>query len=378
MGNSREEIVSKVLYVDSESEIFGGGQVSLLELLKGIDKTKYVPQVIISESGKLRDKIAELSIKCDVMPLSRISILQIHTIIGTIWKLYSFIKNENIAVVHVNNSRSMLYMAIVGLFIPVPIIWHVRVPKSDGLLDRFLAFKASVVITVSKSVKARFRWIKGDKVRVIYNGVDTERFSPKKTSKGNRHSILKIGEDIIIGTVGRLSPEKGIEYLISGMSEIVKEFPKAKLLIVGSGQKAYKISLQNRIKREGLSSHISIIDFLDDIHEVYQCFDVYCLSSLTEGFNRTLLEAMSIGLPVIATAVGGNREIIEDSVNGILVQACDPGALSAATIGLLKDRIKCAEMGKAGRKKIFEKFGIRRNSQLTQLIYEEVITENCD
>lgn len=358
-------------------KFLGGGQISLLELLKELDRTKYFPHVIISESKIFREKIAQLSIQCKVLPIPRINILQIYKFISTIWNLYKFIKKENIAVIHANNSRSMIYIAFVGLFIPIPIVWHVRVPISDGFLDRILAARATIVITVSKSVKERFRWIKNDKIRVVYNGVNTERFCPRKNLKENKHNQGITGEDRIIGTVGRLSPEKGLEYLISGMSDIVKVFPKAKLLIVGSGKEAYRNALEDKIKREGLSSNIFIMDFLDDIHEVFQIFDVYCLSSLTEGFNRTLLEAMSAGLPVIATAVGGNREIVVDSVNGILVQACDSHALSTATIGLLEDKNKSVKMGQAGRKIVFEKYSIYKNTQLTQSIYEEVIAKKC-
>lgn len=174
--------------------------------------------------------------------------------------------------------------------------------------------------------------------------------------------------------MGRLSPEKGLEFIITGMVDIVKVYPNTKLIIVGSGNEEYKLKLQETIKQLGLSSNILLVGFVDDITKILRCLDIYCLSSLTEGCNRTLLEAMAVGLPVVATAVGGNVEIVEDSVNGILVPPNDPRGLASAILDLLKDKKRSDKMGKTGRKVIFEKFGIKKNVQLTQSIYEEIIS----
>lgn len=157
-----------ILYVDTESDIYGGGQISLIELLKEIDRNKFNPYVIISGTVKLKEKMERLSLNCTILPMPKINLAKIYHFLCAIWKLCRLIQKEHITVIHTNTSRAMIYMAVVGLIVQIPIIWHVRIPHSDGLLDRILAYRANIIVAVSQAVKERFGWIKNDKIRVIY------------------------------------------------------------------------------------------------------------------------------------------------------------------------------------------------------------------
>jgi glycosyltransferase involved in cell wall biosynthesis len=132
----------------------------------------------------------------------------------------------------------------------------VRIPHPDKLLDRFLVPFTSRIITVSRCVKRRFSWLKKDKVKIIYNGVDIQKFSPGLAQDNVREKFDINIKDIVIGTVGRLSTEKGFEYLISAIREVVNVYPRTKVLIVGNGNDRYHLSLQAKVKDLELKNYI--------------------------------------------------------------------------------------------------------------------------
>lgn len=363
-----------ILYIDSSQGIYGGGQISLLELLKNIDRTKFRPVVILSEAGKLQKEIEQIDLDCKIISMPSITLFNIFSCIVAIWKLGLFMRKRQITLVHTNTSRATIYAGLASLISRIPVVWHIRIPHSDGLLDRFLASRSSHLITVSQAVKRRFNWLREGKIRVIYNGVDTKRFSPGPTYNDLRRKLNLNDENIVIATVGRLSHEKGLEFLISALEGIVEKYPQTKVLIVGNGNEEYHLSLQAKAKNLGLSSNVIFAGFREDIPEILRCVDVFCLPSLTEGFNRTLLEAMACGLPVVATSVGGNVELVQNSLPGLLVPPNNSSALAAAIVELLKNRTKSQKMGMDGRRIVEENFSIETNVRQTEALYEEIIS----
>jgi len=367
-----------ILYIDSSQGIYGGGQISLLELLKNIDRIKFRPVIILSETGKLQEEVEKNTLDYKIIAMPRISPFNIISCIASIWKLSIFMKKRQITLVHTNTSRATIYAGLAVLILRIPVVWHIRIPHSDGLLDRFLASRSSHLITVSQSVERRFNWLRKGKIRVIYNGVDTERFSPGPTDNELRKKLNLDNENIVIATVGRLSREKGLEFLISALEDIVGKYPQAKVLIVGNGNgngnEEYLLSLQAQAEELGLSSNVVFAGFHEDIPEILRSVDVFCLPSLTEGFNRTLLEAMACGLPVVATSVGGNVELVQNSLPGLLVPPNNYSALASAIVDILKNRTKARKMGMEGRRIIEESFSIQTNARQIEALYEEIIS----
>ena len=362
-----------VLYIESSEAIFGGGQISLLELLANIDMTKFLPLVIVGEEGKLKKEIKKLGVECTLLLMPRFKWLNAFPFFAGIWQIFNFVRKKKIKLIHSNASRATLYAGPVAKILRIPLIWHVRVPHPDKLLDRFLVLFASRIIAVSRIVKRRFEWFKKDRVEIIYNGVDTQRFSPGKAQDDVRKKFNINSQDIVIGTVGRLSPEKGLEYLISAIREVVNLYPRTKVLIVGDGDEKYRLSLQEKVKDLELSSHIFFVGFYEDVPQILRCLDIFSLPSLFEAFNRSLLEAMACGLPVVATAVGGNVEIVQDGVNGLLVPPINPGALAFAITELLKDKEKARKMGGEGKLLVEENFSIDINVRKIEKLYMQIL-----
>ena len=201
------------------------------------------------------------------------------------------------------------------------------------------------------------------------------KFSPGSAPDEVRKRFHINREDIVVGTVGRISPEKGFEYLITAIRDVVVEYPQVKVLIAGNGNEEYRRYLLGKINESELSPNILFTGFYGNIPLIMRCLDIYCLPSLSEGFNRSLLEAMACGLPVIATKVGGNIEIVQDGINGLLVMPGNPESLASAVRELVKDVEKSRKMGMEGRRYVEGKFSIKTNVARTEEIYEEVISK---
>jgi glycosyltransferase involved in cell wall biosynthesis len=356
--------------------MYGGGQISLLELLKKIDRTKFKSIVVLSEAGKLQKAAEQINLDYKIISMPAIKPLGIFSFIGAIWKLVCFIKKSQITLIHTNTSRATVYVGLATLVFDIPVVWHVRIPHSDGILDRYLASRSSRIIAVSQAVKRRFIWLKKEKIKVIYNGVDTKIFSPRPANNHIRKDLNFADEDVVIGTVGRISSEKGLEFLISAMKDVVKVYPRTRVLIVGTGDMEYYRALKAKANGLSLSSNIIFTGFREDIPEILSCIDIYCLPSLTEGFNRTLLEAMACGLPIVTTSVGGNVEIVQDGLNGLLVPPRNPSALASAIIELLQNKTKAQKMGTEGRRVVEQNFNIQTNVNQIQELYFNLIKFN--
>ena len=363
----------RVLYIDSSERIFGGGQISLLELLANIDKTKFLPLVIVSKEGKLKKEIKKLGAECRVIPMPSLRWLNPFHFLAGIWRIFIYTSKKKVKLIHSNTSRATLYAGPVAKILGIPLVWHVRIPHPDNLLDRILVPFCSRIVAVSRCVKRRFGEFKKIKVKIVYNGVDTKKFSPGLAEDDVRKKFQINSKDIVIGAVGRLSPEKGLEYLISAIRDVVNVYPRTKVLVVGNGDDRYRLSLQAKVKDLELSSHIIFAGFYEDMPQILRCMDIFSLPSLSEGFNRSLLEAMACGLPVVATSVGGNIEIVQNGVNGLLVPPGNPEALASAVTELLKDKEKARKMGLEGQRLVEENFSMEKNVEKIERLYLQIL-----
>ncbi len=224
---------------------------------------------------------------------------------------------------------------------------------------RRLAPLVSRFVTVSDDLR---RWlvehvgVPTAKVTRIYNGVDTSRFFPVDTS-GRRWLAGSGPDEPVVGTVGRLDPVKDHAGLIQAFGRLAGDHPGARLLIVGNGPCRRELETLAASLTPG---RVTFAGERGDVPELLRSMDVFALASLGEGISNTILEAMATGLPVVATAVGGNPELVEDGVNGALVPRRDPAALAAAIGRYLDDAHLRAVHGKASRERAMERFSLER------------------
>lgn len=193
------------------------------------------------------------------------------------------------------------------------------------------------------------------KIRQIYNGVDLTKFTNQTKVRSNHiPPSLSDEHNLVIGTVGRLTPVKDQQGLLDAVALLLKLNPsfvdRLQLLIVGDG--ALRNALELHAKKLGLSEQVWFVGDREDVPQLLQCMDIFVLPSLAEGISNTLLEAMACSLPVVATRVGGTPEIIADGEQGLLVQPQNPDALARALLQLLNDEVLRKQYGSSGRKKV--------------------------
>jgi len=360
-----------VLYISDFGDIVGGGEVSFLGLLAHLDLSRFTPVAVCPAEGTLADEIRKLGITVHIVPMPRLRWGNPLRLFRSIRSLVRLIRDKEITLAHTNGSRCGVYGGIACKIAGVPMLWHVRILESDGLLDRFLAGLSVMVLVNSKAVRKRFSWMKvQNKVRVVYNGIDLGRFE-NRGGRGLRKA-LGLGENTaLIGTVGRLDWYKAHKYFLQAAQKVKLLVPDSHFLIVGEGEK--RASLEREAKKLGIASCVTFAGYRRDIPEILSDLDVFALSSVSEGFGRVVAEAMACGKPVVATRVGGILEVVEDGVTGKLVPPANPLALAGAVVDLLRDKAKAAAMGAAGHKRAAI-FSIESNVEKTQEIYAGVLS----
>ena len=209
------------------------------------------------------------------------------------------------------------------------------------------------------------------KLHHIYNGVDSEKFHPRE---GARPAFAH-PDSIVFGSVGRMVAVKDYPTLTRAFIQLVRQQPeraaRARLVIVGEGP-ARKTCL-DLLQAAGLAHLAWLPGARDDIADIMQVLDVFVLPSKNEGISNTILEALASGLPVIATAVGGNLELVEAGVNGMLVQPGDVGGMAQALLGYLDAPARIAEHGEHARQHAVQRFSIPVMAEAYATVYDQTL-----
>ncbi|HEY2989029.1 MAG TPA: GT4 family glycosyltransferase PelF [Candidatus Binatia bacterium] len=210
-----------------------------------------------------------------------------------------------------------------------------------------------------------------DKIHVIKNGIDLSRFVRRPDNSGLRSEFGLSPSTPLVIVLSRLSKIKGIEYFLEAAAILAQRFDDARFLIVGDlkDDPAYRAQLERLAIDLGVGQRVIFTGFRLDVAELLSEANVSVLPSLTEGLSNTLLESMAAGLPVVATNVGGNSEIVEDGITGFLVPPKDPGALAQSISALLANRETARRFGEAGRERVAQHFSLERMVAATEDLY---------
>jgi glycosyltransferase involved in cell wall biosynthesis len=296
-------------------------------------------------------------------------------------RLYLLIKGQKIDIIHVNGSRACFYGGLVGRVLNIPVIWHVRETQKDLFVyDLFLSIISNVIICVSKSVqKKRFKVfgrVIDRKIKVIYNGVDTTKFRSDEKSKESYKKELNVDvNDCLFGSVANIYPLKGQDFIINGFAKAKKLNPglSVKLLFVGRLlDSEYKKSLEAIIAENEIKQDVIFLEYTSDVKRIYSALDVFTLPSIREGFSRSLLESMSMGLPVLATNISAIKEAVAEGENAILVNYNDVNTMAAAIKKLSENVQLRLKMGINNRNNIVKRFDLTVHTESIQKIYSKL------
>jgi len=206
---------------------------------------------------------------------------------------------------------------------------------------------------------------------VIRNGITVSRFERKQRGAILRQELGLPAAARLVGVFSRLNRMKGVEYFLEAAKVLAERLPDVCFLVVGDG--GIRPELEERAARLGLGGRIVFTGFRSDIPDLLSEAAVSVLPSLSEGISNTLLESMASGVPVVATRVGGNPEVVEDGVSGLLVPPRDSAALAAAIGRILEDEQLASALGQAGMRRVSELFSIESSVHQTEHLYERLV-----
>ena len=289
-------------------------------------------------------------------------------------RLYRLFKNLRPAVVHTRNLAAL--EAVVPAWaagVPVRIHgehgWNREDPEGRRLryqyMRRFYRPFVHRYVALSRHLQDYLEQRVGvphERVSQMYNGVDTERFHPGEARRPIPGCPFGGAEDWLVGWVGRMDPVKDLAGLLLAFARSLQLSPLAarhmRLVLVGEGPE--RQALERLIDRHGLRERVWLAGERADVAELMRGFDCFALPSLGEGISNTILEAMASRLPVVATRVGGNGELIESGMTGVLVPRSDPDALARALLGYFGDRATARRHAKAARRAAESHFSLGR------------------
>ena len=251
--------------------------------------------------------------------------------------------------------------------------WFLRIFE-EKMLER--SNKIIAVSDFTRRELLQYYKVKEEKIRVIHNGVDVNKFKPARDKRKAKEELGLNPEDIAILSVGRLYARKGLFTLIESMPAVVRRFRNAKFVISGKGQSNEMKKLVAHAEKLGIRDNILFTGYFPEkkLPKLYQAADVFAFSTFYENMPFAVLEALSTGLPVVTTCVGGIPEMIDSGKNGFLVQPANAKQLSDKVLYCLEHPAEANEMGFLARKIILERFDWRFIVKKVLKVYEEALS----
>jgi glycosyltransferase involved in cell wall biosynthesis len=283
-------------------------------------------------------------------------------------------------ILHVHGYASADFGRLVARRVGASLVLHEhfadpRMPRYQALADRLLSSRTDRAIAVSESTRdflVNERHVPRAKVRLIWNGAPLESFQGHAVDGAALRKAFGIAEDaVVIGSVARLSLQKGHRVLLDAFAGSLRSHPLARLLVVGDGDQ--EGALKEQAARLGIAAQTVFAGHRKDVPAVLAATDVFAISSLYEGTPLTLFEAMAAGKAIVSTAVDGCKEVLEEGRTGLLVPPQDPSSLGAALLRLVTDPSFRGSLGDQARRDS-ARYDIRATVHAMEALYDEVLT----
>jgi glycosyltransferase involved in cell wall biosynthesis len=289
-------------------------------------------------------------------------------------------RRERVTLWHGHDYKSNLLGLILRRFWPMRLIttvhgWVQRTRRTPlyYAIDRLCLPRYERVLCVSPDLHARALacGVPRRRCLLLENGIDTDQYSRRlSTAEAKRAAGVPPGR-FVIGAVGRLSAEKGFDVLIRSVHQLLRGGTDLEAWIIGAGDQ--QSELQGLIDSLGCGERVRLLGYRPDVLELYQAMDVLALSSYREGLPNVLLEAMALGVPVLATRIAGVPRLIGDGVNGLLVEPGSAEALAGALGRLLAKPDLRGRLAEAGRRTVQERYSFAARMQRVRAVYDELL-----
>ncbi len=320
----------------------------------------------------------------------RINRLYNHTALLQQFKFAQYLRRHRIHIVHTYGFYPNVFAVPAARLAGVPVIvasirdtGDLWTPRQQWV-QKFVCRLADHIVVNADAIKQRLvaAGHPQERITVISNGIQLSRFIGKENGSRFRNELGLPPHSPLVAVLSRLNHKKGIEYFLEAAAFVGRRFPEARFLIVGEGRAVvngqivgspYTKELESYAARLGLGERIVFTGSRLDVPDVLSEIAVSVLPSLSEGLSNTLLESMAAGVPVVATNVGGNPEVVEHGVTGFLVPPRDPLTLAHSICLLLENRELALRFGQAGRQRVVQHFSLEKMVRATEYLYLELL-----
>ncbi|MFC1812284.1 glycosyltransferase family 4 protein [Thermodesulfobacteriota bacterium] len=376
----------RILFFNHVETLEGGAEHSLLELLENLPKEKCEPFVVTPSEGDFSHACKKRGITYDFCP----SVWWVKNTNLDAWlygmrrlpeaveKIRQIIRENNIDVVHTNSSVAPA-AAFAAALEQKPHVWHVREflnhedfgysagPLNFEIIRALILSLSCKIIVISKPLAKEYMINENNEKKIITipDGIDYRKFENCSKSKEN-----------IVLSIGATSAAKGLEDLIETAKIIHARRKDVQFCVIGHVYPSrYKTGIQKRLREKGLSGHVYLLGYQEDVIPHMSRAKVFCLPSRSEGMSRVILEAMAAGLPVVSTDSGGPRDLVVDGQTGFLSPVGDPEMMADNLLKILSDDHLAEKMGELGRVRARENFDLRKSSAQTFKVISDASNE---
>jgi glycosyltransferase involved in cell wall biosynthesis len=334
-----------------------GGQNQVLQLVTGLEGAGHPAMLVAHSDGELKRRAREGLRHIGIAPRSEFDV-------QAGWQLGKVLADVQPDVIHAHDPMAVALAAMAlkmtnDLAMPPLVVASRRVDfhlKRHAFsrwkyrqIDAFIAASRLIgTILVDDGIPA-------DRIDTVHDGVNLGHIDAQPVVDAHGAFWLPTGAPIV-GNVAALAPHKGQKHLVAAAARVVRKVPDARFLIVGGGE--LRDSLERQVKDLGLSHHVFLTGFRNDVLGLVKSFDLFVMSSVTEGLGSAVLEAMACGRAVVATRAGGIPEAVDDGVTGILTAPHDEAAMAEAVVALLEDPARRDRFGRAGRARVETAFSV--------------------
>ena len=363
----------------ASGDLWAGAEVQVFHLLNGLAQSgKFRPCAVLLNRGKLADRLEQLSIETLVVEE------QLHSIWTIRARVRDFIQKQQVSILHSHRYKENIIASSIATAKPlkalVQTVHGIPEPQA-GLkkakmsvyqqLNRAVSrAKFSAIVAVSKEIEAKLaKLYPVEIVHAIHNGIDIPDTCSAEEKSAARKDFGLSNDDFVFTAVGRMVPVKGFDVLLSAVAKLPTD-NKIKLLLAGDGP---ELQLLKELSDSLKLTCVSFLGYQSDIRKVFAAADALVMSSHHEGIPLTLLEAMALELPTVATAVGGIVEVVEHELNALLVSDNDPAALAAAIQRLRSDEALCKRLGAEARTRVSREFSIDKIVNQYEILYGSLV-----
>ncbi len=357
----------------------GGAETACLNLIRGLDQARWRGIAVIPEKGWLYDEVLRAGGTPIVLDSRGLFDLPKYFV-----ALARLVRQHKVGLVHGHLFGPSYSASLLGFLMKLPVVCTLHGQVDIHPEDRFKRIKfallnrgASRIVFVSESLRRFFLGtglLRPEITAVIPNGVDTARFS-RPSDRSSRVCFGASDDEFLVGAVGNVRPAKGYDVLLRAAALLRARSANYRFVVVGEADSELGLSLRSLSQQLGLTDWFSFPGYLSDVTSALNAFDVYAITSRSEGFSISTVEAMAAGLPVVATRCGGPEEIVDDGITGILVKNGSPEAVAAGIESLrISPRLR-RELGDAACASVQRRFTMSVYVSAYETLYEKCLVE---